>query len=72
MLPRQDADAFTAGPEVAETEGSVRLWPVLFHGWRVGYTRKPGEEIAALNDKHREARAKRRQSAGPYYPGGEE
>jgi hypothetical protein len=72
MLPRQDAGPFTVGRGVTVTDDGVRLWSVLFHGRFVGYTRRPGDEIDQLNARYREARAKRRREAGPYYPRGEQ
>ena len=72
MLPRPDAGPFTADPVADITDDNVRLWRVRFRGSPVGWTRRPGHEIDELNNKHREARAKRRRDAGPYYPGGEE
>lgn len=65
MIP--DEQPFAAGRGVTETDDGVRFWPVLFRGSFVGYTRRPGDEIDALNRRYRESRARRRREAGPYY-----
>jgi hypothetical protein len=62
MLPRDTTEqAFTVDrspPEI--TDDGVKLWRVLFFGSFVGFTRRPGQEVAELNDRHRAAVQKRR------------
>lgn len=62
MLPRETTEQpFTVDrspPEI--TADGVKLWRVRFWGSFVGFTRRPGQEVAELNEKHRINQQKRR------------
>ena len=62
MLPRERTEeAFSVDrspPEI--TDDGVKLWRVRFWGSFVGFTRRPGQEMAELNEKWRISQQKRR------------
>jgi hypothetical protein len=61
MLPRETTEAFTVERgSLIETDDGTKLWRVLFFGEFVGYTRRPGQEVAELNEKYRIAQQKRK------------
>jgi hypothetical protein len=63
MLPRETTEQpFMVEPASSclVTEDGIRLWRVLFRGSFVGYTRRPGQEVAELNEKWRISQQKRR------------